>query len=177
MHQAYAQINKVLQQGHCEPMIICQYRCHSIIHVNARWFSLRQTFETVHMCAIESTGYHEEVCSLQPIGFWMKWKCFHEIMTGMGHPFLTTNNKLITLYTRGACISCVLFPNLWSWPSPPRNLTTPPSVHHHEDTTIRHTYKRNSSLMIYNRLDPCKRKATLGFWNNIVCSSHNSSFP
>ena len=105
----------------------------------------------------------------------MKWKCFHEIMTGMGNPFLTTDNKLITLYTRGACISCVLFPNLWSWPNPPRNITTPPSdVHHHEDTTIRHTYKRNSSLMIYNRLDPWKGKATLGFWNNIVCSSHNS---
>ena len=36
-------------------MIVCQYRCHSIIHVNARCFSLRQKFETVHMCAIEST--------------------------------------------------------------------------------------------------------------------------
>ena len=157
-------------------MIICQYRCHSIIHVNARCFSLRQTFETVHMCAIKSTGHHEEACSLQPIGFWMKWKCFHEIMTGMGNPFMTTDNKLISLKTRGACISCVLFPNLWSWPSPPRNITTPPS-----DTTIKtppsDTIKRNSSLMIYNRLDPWKGKATLGFWNNIVCSSHNSSFP
>ena len=46
------------------------------------------------MCAIESTGHHEEACSLQPIGFWMKWKCFHEIMTGMGNPFLATDNKL-----------------------------------------------------------------------------------
>ena len=134
MHQAYEQINKVLQ-GHWEPMIICQYRCHSIKHVNAKCFSLRQKLETVHiiLCAIESTGHHDDACSLQPMGFWMKWKCFHEIMTGMGNPFLTTDNKLITLYTRGACISCVLFPNLWSWPSHPRNITTPPS-----DTTIRH---------------------------------------
>ena len=56
----------------------------------------------------------------------MKWSVFM-IMTGMGNPFLTTVNKRITLDTRGACISCVLFPNLWSWPSPSRNITTPPS--------------------------------------------------
>ena len=86
-----------------------------------------EVWDCSHDCAIESTGHHEEACSLQPIGFWMKWKCFHEIMTGMGNSFLTTDNKLIILYTRGACISCVLFPKLWSWPSPPRNITTSPS--------------------------------------------------
>ena len=128
VHQAYEQINKVPQ----EPIIICQYRCHSIVHVNAMCFSLRQNI--VHMCAIQSIGHHEEACSLQPIGFWMRWKCFHEMLTGMGN--------LITLDTRGPCISCVLFPNLWSWPSPPRNITSPPSDttirHHHKDTTIIH---------------------------------------
>ena len=108
MYQAYEQTNKVLQ-GHWERMTICQYRFHSIIHVHSRCFSLRQTFETVHM--------------------------FVFIMTGMGNPFLTTVSKLITLDTPGACISCVLFPNLWSWPSPPRNITTPLSD---TTTTIPH---------------------------------------
>ena len=149
MHQAYEQINKVLQ-GHWEPMIICQYRCHSIIHVNSRCFISRQKFETVHMCAIESTGHHEEACNLQPIGFWMKWKCFHETLTGLGNPFLTTDNKLITHHTRGACISCV------------RNITKPPS-----DITIKtppsDTIKRNSSLMIYNLLVPWKGKQRWAF--------------
>ena len=116
MYQAYEQMNKVLQ-GHWERMTICQYTFHSIIPVNSRCFSLRQTFETVHMCTIESTGHPEEACSLQP----------KLIMTGMGNSFLTIVSKLITLDTPGACISCVLFPNLWSWPSPPRNTTTPPS--------------------------------------------------
>ena len=60
------------------------------------------------------------------LSFWMKWSVFM-IMTGMGNSFLTTVSKLITLDTPGACISCVRFPNLWSWPSPPRNITTPPS--------------------------------------------------
>ena len=55
----------------------CQYRFHSIIHVNARCFSLRQKFETVHMCAIESTGHPEEACSLQP-KFLNEVKCFHD---------------------------------------------------------------------------------------------------
>ena len=89
-----------------------------------------------------STGHHEEACNLQPIGFWMKWKCFHEIMTGMGNSFLTTDNKLIILYTRGACISCVLFPKLWSWPSPPPNITKSPSdttIRHHHQTQLRET--------------------------------------
>ena len=167
MHQAYAQINKVLQ-WHCEPMIICQYRCHSIIHVNVKCFSLRQKFETVHMCAIESADHHEEACSLQPIGFWMKWKCFHEIMTGMGNPFLTTDNKLITLYTR-------YFPKSMNLTKPSTKYNDTTIIHHHKDTPS-DTIKRNSSLMIYNRLDPWKGKVTLGFWNNIVCSSHNASF-
>ena len=109
MYQAYEQMNKVFQ-GHWEPMTICQYRYHNIIHVNARCFSLRQKFESVHMCAIESTSHPEEACSLQP-KFLNEVKCFM-IMTGMGNPFPTTVNKLFTLDTRGACISCVLFPNL-----------------------------------------------------------------
>ena len=83
--QLYEQMNKVLQ-GYWERMTICQYRFHSIIHVHSRCFSLRQTFETVHMCVF--------------------------IMTGMGNPFLTTVSKLITLDAPGACISYVLFPNL-----------------------------------------------------------------
>ena len=111
MYQAYEQMNKVFQ-GHWEPMTICQYRYHNIIHVHSRCFSLRQKFESVHMCAIESTGHPEEACSLQP-KFLNEVKCFM-IMTGMGNPFLTTVNKLITLDARGACISCVLFPNLCS---------------------------------------------------------------
>ena len=110
MYQAYEPMNKVLQ-GHWEPMTICQCRCHNIIHVNARCFSLRQKFETVHRCSIESTGHHEEACILQ-LRFLNEVKCFHEIMTAMGNTFLTTDNKLITLDTRRACISCVLFPNL-----------------------------------------------------------------
>ena len=77
MYQAYEQMNKVLQ-GYWEPMTICQCRFHSIIHVNAWCFSLRQQFETVHMrlCAIESTGHPEEACSLQP-KFLNEVKCFH----------------------------------------------------------------------------------------------------
>ena len=52
-----------------------------------------------HDCAIESTGHHEEACSLQPIGFWMKWKCFHEIMTGMGNVgLLKQHSVLITQF-------------------------------------------------------------------------------
>ena len=58
------------------------------------------------------------------VSFWMKWSVFM-LMTGMGNPFLTTVNKLITLDTRGACISCVLLPNLWSWPSHPQGLPIP----------------------------------------------------
>ena len=82
MYQAYEQMNKVLQ-WHWEPMTICQYRCHNIIHVNAWCFSLRQKFETVSQ---ESTGHHhEEAFSLQP-RFMNEVKCFHEIMTGMGNP-------------------------------------------------------------------------------------------
>ena len=76
MYQAYEQMNKVLQ-GHWEPMTICQYRCPNIIHVNARYFSLRQKFKTVHMCAIESTGHPEEACSLPP-KFLNEVKCFHD---------------------------------------------------------------------------------------------------
>ena len=55
----------------------CQYRFHSIIHVNARCFRLLHKFETVHMCAIESTGHPEEACSLQP-KFLNEVKCFHD---------------------------------------------------------------------------------------------------
>ena len=124
MYQAYEQMNKVLQ-GHWERMTICQYRFNSIIHVNSRCFSLRQTFETVHMCAKESTGHPRRHVAYN-LSFWMKWSVFM-IMTGMGNSFLTTVSKLITLDTPGACISCARFPNLWSWPSPPRNKTTPPS--------------------------------------------------
>ena len=51
MYQVYEQMNKVFQ-GHWEPMPICQYRYHNIIHVNARCLSLREKFESVHMCAI-----------------------------------------------------------------------------------------------------------------------------
>ena len=140
MYQSYEQMNKVLQ-GHWERMTICQYIFHSIIHVglHSRCFSLRQTFETVHMCAfdliecftttflrahswlnwvvhmcaIESTGHPEEACtcSLQP-KFLNEVKSVFMIMTGMGNSFMTTVSKLITLDTPGACISCVRFPNL-----------------------------------------------------------------
>ena len=104
-YQAYEQMHKVLQ-GHWELMTICQYRCHNIIHVNARCFSL-------HL------------------------KCFHEIMTGMGS-FLTTVNKLITLYTHGACISCVLFTKSvkLTKPSTKYNDTI---VRHHHQTQLRET--------------------------------------
>ena len=34
-------------------------------------------FESVHMCAIESTGHPEEACSLQP-KFLNEVKCFHD---------------------------------------------------------------------------------------------------
>ena len=76
MYQAYEQMYKVLQ-GHWERMPICQYRFHSIIHVNLRCFSLRQTFETVYICAIESTGHPEEACSLPQPKFLNEVKCFH----------------------------------------------------------------------------------------------------
>ena len=69
-------MNKVLQ-GHWEPMTICQYICHNSILVNARCCSWRQKFETVHMCAIESTAHPEEACSLQP-KFMNEVKCFHD---------------------------------------------------------------------------------------------------
>ena len=45
-YQPYEQMNKVLQ-GHWEPMTICQYRCHNIIHVNARCNTKVLTGQTV----------------------------------------------------------------------------------------------------------------------------------
>ena len=50
MHQAYEHINKVLNQSTPRELgaydNMPKYRCHSIIHVNDRRFSLRQKFET-----------------------------------------------------------------------------------------------------------------------------------
>ena len=84
MYQAYEQMNKVLQ-WHWVPMTICQYRFHNIIHVNARCFSLRKKFETIRMCAIESTGHPEESYSLQP-KFMNEVKCFMIMTDGQPLP-------------------------------------------------------------------------------------------
>ena len=68
-------------------------------------------------CEIESTAHPEEACNLKPT-FMNEVKCFHDNdWNGQPlptvNPFLqTTINKLITLDTHGACISCVLFRNL-----------------------------------------------------------------